>query len=378
MTRSITTGIEGGPSPTPSASIASTVSMFSRDLADDRVLRRQAHVWPCDDEELAARCARRLGLALRHRDDPLRVGGIGRRHVDGLVARPAASRSGRIAALDHEAGDDAMERCVVEEAAPGERDERGGCLRRRLLVELDRELAAVGLHDEPVDLGRIECLGRRLLAVGLRRRSTRALHGARAVALAVGFAAVVPAAAGDEAGQDCDRKRQRSRMGDRDRSATSESGDRPAHESAGDVDLVGRSREGVAASSASVSSQGTGAAPASAIRVPRRRAPPRPRRARTPTASVHRLQVDARLHLGHVELEDQLAGCERRRRAVVVGRQPVQLGEAARAGRCGPCPEGEQSSRGSDGCAEAHSSLPKNACSRCCPAFAWQRSPPCR
>ena len=46
-----------------------------------------------------------------------------------------------------------------------------------------------------------------------------------------------------------------------------------------------------------------------------------------PALPVHRLQVDARLDLGHVELEDQLARLERRRRAVVRSRQPVQLGD---------------------------------------------------
>ena len=75
------------------------------------------------------------------------------------------------------------------------------------------------------------------------------------------------------------------------------------------------------------SSHGTGAAPESAIRS-RRRAGRRDADERErPALPVHRLQVDARVGGGHLELEDQLVRLERRRRAVVVRRQPVELGE---------------------------------------------------
>ena len=53
VTFSITTGCAGGPSPVPSASIALTVSIPSRDRADDGVVGREAGVGCGDDEELA-------------------------------------------------------------------------------------------------------------------------------------------------------------------------------------------------------------------------------------------------------------------------------------------------------------------------------------
>ena len=90
------------------------------DLADDRVVGRQADVLAGHDEELAPRRAGRLGLGLRHRDDALDVAGALRRRVDGRVARAAGARLGRVAALDDEAGDDAMEDRVVEVALLGE------------------------------------------------------------------------------------------------------------------------------------------------------------------------------------------------------------------------------------------------------------------
>ena len=68
----------------------------SRSRAEARVLGR-------DDEELAARGARRLGAGLRHRDDALRVRRVGRRHVDRRVAGPAVAGLRRVAALDDEA-----------------------------------------------------------------------------------------------------------------------------------------------------------------------------------------------------------------------------------------------------------------------------------
>ena len=90
-----------------------------RDLADDGVLRPAGPMsWPVTTKNWLPDVPGASVCALRHRDDALRVGGVARRHVDGLVAGPAAARPGRIAALDDEAGDDAMERRAVVEAAP--------------------------------------------------------------------------------------------------------------------------------------------------------------------------------------------------------------------------------------------------------------------
>ena len=96
-----------------------------------------------------------------------------------------------------------------------------------------------------------------------------------------------------------------------------------------------------------------------------------------PSAAVHRLQVRARLDLGQLELENQLVGSERRRRAIVLGGQAVQLGELelAPVGRM-RAPIASSAAAGSEGCAEAQKSFPKKACSRCWPSRAWQVSPP--
>ena len=148
--------------------------------------------------------------------------------------------------------------------------------------------------------------------------------------------------------------------------------ERARDQRAGDLDLVRRPGRGVAASRAAgeSSSQGTGAAPESAIRSRRRRGPQRPRRGRTPTASGPSPSGRRSIDLGHVELEDQLAGLERRRRAVVVGRQPVELGEAELAAvGADRAPRASSAAAGSEGCADAQRSFPKNACSRCCPPW---------
>ena len=105
----------------------------------------------------------RLGAALRHRHHALRVGGVRGRRIDRLVPGAAAPGLGRVAALDHEAGDDPVEDHVVVEARLRERDERGGRCRCLLEVERDRERAAVRLEHEVVGLLGIEALGRRRL-----------------------------------------------------------------------------------------------------------------------------------------------------------------------------------------------------------------------
>ena len=91
VTESITTGW-GGCSVAGSPSCADPLDDVDalRHRADDRVVGRQADVVAGDDEELAARRFPRGSVGgLRHRDDTLRVGGVGRRRVDRLVARTA-------------------------------------------------------------------------------------------------------------------------------------------------------------------------------------------------------------------------------------------------------------------------------------------------
>ena len=85
-----------------------------------------------DDVELAAGAAGRLGRALRHRHDPLGVGEVRRRLLVDAVAGPADAGAERVAALDHEAGRDAVEGEVVVEALVGEEDEGVDRLRRPL------------------------------------------------------------------------------------------------------------------------------------------------------------------------------------------------------------------------------------------------------
>ena len=110
--RSITIGSTGCSSgPTGAAPIRSTTSLPLGDLAEQRVLGRQLGVVAGDDEELAAGGAGRLGAGLGHRHDALRVG-----RGPAAAPRRRSSRgrrvpvAGGVAALDHEAGDDPVER----------------------------------------------------------------------------------------------------------------------------------------------------------------------------------------------------------------------------------------------------------------------------
>ena len=65
------------------------------------------------------------------------------------VAGAAGAVAVRVAALDHEAGDDPVEGQAVEEALLDERGERGGRVRRVLHVERERERALARLHRRP-------------------------------------------------------------------------------------------------------------------------------------------------------------------------------------------------------------------------------------
>jgi hypothetical protein len=127
-------------------------------LAEQRVLGRQPRVLARDDEELAARRAGILDLRLGHGDDALLVGEVLRRRLDDRVAGAAAPVARRIAALDHEAGHDPVEREPVEEPLVDEVLERAAGLRRTLGVEPDLELAAVRRDGRDVGLRGLERL----------------------------------------------------------------------------------------------------------------------------------------------------------------------------------------------------------------------------
>src|SRR3954451_10587569 len=131
-----------------------------RDLAEQRVVRRQPGVLAGDDEELAARRARRLRLGLGHRHDALAVGEVLRRRLGDRVAGAAGAVALGIAALDHEAGHDAVEAQPVVEALVGEGLEGAAGARRAGGVERDVELAAVREHARDVGLALLELRGR--------------------------------------------------------------------------------------------------------------------------------------------------------------------------------------------------------------------------
>ena len=198
-----------------------------------------------------------------------------RRRVDVGVAGAAVSRTGRVAALDHEPGNDPVEDRVVEEAALHEVDERRGGVRRLLLVDPEGEAPAVRRPSDVVDLCRPRALRRPRLLVGGERgrrgdddaavllRRGRGRRAARALLAA--------AARGSEDEQEgaCEHER------GRDASSSFDASEGAGHQGTGDLDLVAHCREAASRPSREPSSsQGTGATPASATVVvaPRRTA----------------------------------------------------------------------------------------------------------
>ena len=109
------------------------------DLAEQAVLRRQADAArPADEEELAA-VRVRAGVGHRHRADLVlrRLGQL----VLELVAGAAAARAGRVAALAHEAVDDAVEDHPVVVVVRREEDEVVDGLGGLQRVERDHDRA---------------------------------------------------------------------------------------------------------------------------------------------------------------------------------------------------------------------------------------------
>jgi hypothetical protein len=95
-----------------------------------------------DDEELAAVRVRprvRHGEGAAHDELPVEL-------VLERIARPAGARCRRIATLNHEVGDDAMERDAVVEALAGERHEVRDRLRGVGVEQLDGDRAAVRMQ----------------------------------------------------------------------------------------------------------------------------------------------------------------------------------------------------------------------------------------
>ena len=84
-----------------------------------------------------------------------------------LVPGPARPGLRGIAALDHEVRHDAVEDRVVEEAVPGERDQRRRRVRRELGVQADGERSAARLEHEPVAHACVERLRRGFVRSGL-------------------------------------------------------------------------------------------------------------------------------------------------------------------------------------------------------------------
>ena len=106
------------------------------------------------DEELRAVGAR---AGVRHREDAGAV--VLERRVElvaELVARAAGAGAGGVAALGHEALDDAVERDAVVVAVAGEEDEVVDGVRRLVGEQLDDDVAVVGADGRRVALARVD------------------------------------------------------------------------------------------------------------------------------------------------------------------------------------------------------------------------------
>ncbi len=187
--------------------------------ADDRVVGREPRVRLGHDEKLTSCRARRLGRRLRHRDHAVGVARVRGRRVDRRVPRAAPAGPGQVATLDHEAGHDAVEDRLVEEAVLDERDERGRGVGRLRLVDPDREAPAVGEERHVVAPGRREERGRFGLVVGCELRQaddrTAVLASAAVLVAVVGWAGA--AAAGEQRGARRAEERKRARVARRAR-----------------------------------------------------------------------------------------------------------------------------------------------------------------
>ncbi len=120
------------------------------DLAEQAVLRRQADAARAGDEEELAAVGVRTGVGHGDRAD-LVLAGLGQL-VGELVAGAATAGAGRVAALAHEAVDDAVEDDAVVVVVGGEEDEVVDGVRRLDGVEGDDDLAERGVERRRVAL----------------------------------------------------------------------------------------------------------------------------------------------------------------------------------------------------------------------------------
>ena len=108
-----------------------------------------------DDEELRPGGSRGIGLRLGPRE-LARLVPVGREFGHDRVAGAAGAGVLRVAALDHEVGDDAVECRVVVEPGPGERHEVVDADRRVGGVERDHHVAARRVDRRRVGLRRVD------------------------------------------------------------------------------------------------------------------------------------------------------------------------------------------------------------------------------
>ena len=124
------------------------------DLTEQAVLRRQADAVGAGDEEELAAVGVRTGVGHGDGTD-LVLAGLGQL-VGELVAGAATTGAGRVAALAHEAVDDAVEDDAVVVVVSGEEHEVVDGLRRLERVEGDDDLAERGVERRRVALLRID------------------------------------------------------------------------------------------------------------------------------------------------------------------------------------------------------------------------------
>src|SRR5580765_6642027 len=113
-------------------------------VADQPVERWQLRALGArDDEELGSRSARGSAFRLGHGDVAELVAIRARQRSDDLVAGAARAVAARVAALEHEVRDDAVERETVEEVLHGEERDRVRDRAAELAVEDDADRPAI-------------------------------------------------------------------------------------------------------------------------------------------------------------------------------------------------------------------------------------------
>ena len=151
----------------------------ARHAPEDRVLAVEVRLGLERDEELAPV---RVGARVRHREDAALVAvRVPLRLVLEPVAWAASAGARRVAALEHEVGDDAVENRAVVEVVVREEDEVVNGLGRVGRVELDLDVALGGGDRGLVALARVDLHGGRgvVLLHGVGWRGRGEASGAR-------------------------------------------------------------------------------------------------------------------------------------------------------------------------------------------------------